>query len=102
MSLLLIGLMTLMIVALYWRVRSRARSAIRLWAADYGYVVESARFHAAFSTDFREAGQEAEIVYRVVLSTPTGERNVAFFLLWNLLVGRTTVVVRWDDPPRVD
>jgi hypothetical protein len=102
MSLLLIGLMALSIAALYWRVRSKARSAIRRWAADYGYVVESARFHAAFSADFREAGEEAEFVYRVVLSTPSGERNVAFFMLWNLIVGRTTVVVRWDDPPRVD
>jgi hypothetical protein len=102
MSLLLIGLMALLIAAVYWRVRSKARSAIRQWADDYGYLVESARFHAAFSDDFREAGQEAEIVYRVVLSTPAGHRSVAFFLLWNLIAGRTMVVVRWDDPSRVD
>ena len=96
MSLLFIGISVLLIALLVWRVRTKARSAIRRWADDYGYRVDSASFHAAFSTEYREAGREAEMVYRVVLSSPSGDRNVAYFLLWNLIVGRTTIVVRWD------
>ncbi len=100
MSLLFIGISILLLVALYRRAVSKARSAIRSWADDYGYRVDSARFHAAFNTNYREAGREAEVVYRVVLSSPSGDRNVAYFLLWNLFVGPTTVVVRWDHPRR--
>ena len=102
MSLLLIVISSLLVAALYWRIVSRSRSAIRQWAHDYGYRVESARFHAAFSADFREAGQEAEMVYRVVLSTVAGERNAAYFLLWNVLAGRLSVVVRWVESPPLD
>jgi hypothetical protein len=98
MSLLLIGISILLILALYRRVFSRARAAIRKWADDYGYRVDSARFHAAFSADYQEAGREAEIVYRVVLSSSTGDKHVAFFLMWNLIAGPTSVVVRWDEP----
>jgi len=100
MSLLLIGISILSIVALYWRVFTRARAAIRKWAEEYGYRVDSARFHAAFSADYQEAGRQAEIVYRVVLSTSTGDTHVAFFLMWNLIAGRTSVVVRWDESDR--
>ena len=98
MSLLLIGLSVLLIALVFWRVTAKARSAIRRWADDYGYRVDSASFVAAFSTEYREAGREAEMVYRVVLSSPSGDRNVAHFLLWNLIAGRTTIVVRWQQP----
>jgi hypothetical protein len=97
MSLLMIGISILAIVALYWRVFASARAGIRKWADDYGYRIDSARFHAAFSAEYQEAGRQAEIVYRVVLTTSTGDQHVAFFLMWNLIVGPTTVVVRWDE-----
>jgi hypothetical protein len=98
MSLVLIGISVLLVALVFWRVATKAKSAIRRWADEYGYRVDSASFHAAFSAEFQEAGREAEIVYRVVLSSPSGDRSIAYFLLWNMLVGRTTVVVRWEAP----
>ena len=100
MSLLMIALSILLGVALYWRINRRARSAIFGWARDYGYRVDSLRFHAILSSEYQEAGNEAELVYRVVLASPSGDRHVGYFLLWGILVGRVTVIVRWDDPDR--
>jgi hypothetical protein len=100
MSLLIIVLSILLGVAVYWRINRRARSAILGWARDYGYRVDSVRFHAILSSEYQEAGQEAELVYRVVLTSPSGDRHAGHFLLWGLLVGRMTVIVRWDDPDR--
>ena len=100
MSVFLIGASILLIAALYLRVAGRTRSAIRRWASDYGYRVESAAFHAAFNSKYQEAGKVAEMVYRVVLSNTTGERHVAHVLLWNLLIGQVTLVVQWTDQAR--
>ena len=100
MSVLLIALTILLIAAVYWRVSSRARSAIRGWADDYGYHVVSTRFHSAFSSEYGEAGREADVVYQVVLTSPAGDRHVAYFLIGNLMLGRTRVVVRWGEPGR--
>jgi hypothetical protein len=99
-SVLLIGASILLIAGLYLRVAGRTRSAIRRWAGDYGYRIESAVFHAAFNSKYQEAGKVAEMVYRVVLSTTTGEQHVAHVLLWNLLIGQVTLVVQWTDQAR--
>jgi hypothetical protein len=53
-----------------------------------------------WSGEFREAGSEPDLVYSVELSTPAGERNDAYFLLWNVILGPTTVVVRWHEARR--
>jgi hypothetical protein len=100
MSLLMIVLSILLAVALYWKINRRARSAISGWARDYGYRIDSVRLHAILSSEYQEAGNEAELVYRVVLASPSGNRHAGYFLLWGILVGRMTVVVRWDDPER--
>ena len=100
MSLLIIVLSILLSAALYWRTKRRARSAIFGWARDYGYEVDSVRFHAILSSEYQEAGNEAELVYRVVLASPSGDRHAGYFLLWGILIGRMTIVVRWDDPDR--
>jgi hypothetical protein len=92
-------LSVLLAAALYWRVVSRARSAIRSWADEFGYRVVSARFETAFSDRYREAGRTAEFVYRVELSSASGDRATGRALIWNVLHGPVTVVVRWDPGP---
>jgi hypothetical protein len=102
LSLLLIAVTALLLVALYGRVTARARSAVHSWARDYGFQVVSLRFVAIFSREYREAGREAEVVYRAVLDSASGERVSAHFLIWNLLWGPMTVVVRWSGEPPPD
>ena len=96
MSLILILFTLLLLLAIYRRTKARANSAIRTWARTYGYRVRSLHFAAMFSREFEEAGKEAELVYRAVLDSPSGERLAAYFLIWNLLWGEPIVLVRWQ------
>jgi hypothetical protein len=96
MSLILIAATALLVVLTYRRVSGRAQSAIRGWAREYGYRVVSTRFVGAFDDRFQDAGRAADLVYRAELMSSSGETVPASFLIWDVLFGTPTVVVRWD------
>jgi len=100
MSVLLIALVVLAVVAVYARLVGRARSTARAWARRFGYRLLSCRFESAFDEEHHELGRYAEVVYRVELTTSSGERHSGRLLMWGLFAGRPEAVIHWDCPPQ--
>jgi hypothetical protein len=96
MSLVLIALSVVLVVGVYVRLVVRARAIVRTWARDYGYRVVSASFESAFSSTDDDSGRSAEVVYRVALESGSGTVRTGRLLMWNVLLGRPTALIRWD------